>query len=72
MSRIAPVWWVSSIRLVGMVLSGPATGPFEGEPVRTVSPENVFYVPEKPHDSWVVGDELFVSIHFLNADQYAK
>jgi len=68
MSRIAPVWWVSSIRLVGMVLSGPATVAFEGEPVRTVSPENVFYVPKKPHDSWVVGDEPHLSLRFLGAE----
>jgi hypothetical protein len=51
-----------------MVLSGPATVAFEGEPVRTVSPENVFYVPKKPHDSWVVGDEPHLSLRFLGAE----
>jgi hypothetical protein len=24
-----------------------------------------------PHDSWVVGDEPYVSLHFLGAEQYA-
>lgn len=24
------------------------------------------------HDSWVIGDEPYVSIHFLGADQYAS
>ncbi len=24
------------------------------------------------HDSWVVGDELYVSLHFMGADEYAK
>ena len=24
------------------------------------------------HDSWVVGNERYVSLHFLGADQYAK
>jgi hypothetical protein len=44
-----------------------ATVAFEGEPVRTVSPENVFYVPKKPYDSWVVGDEPHLSLRFLGA-----
>jgi quercetin dioxygenase-like cupin family protein len=29
-----------------------------------------FYVPPG-HDSWVVGDEPYVSLHFMGADQYA-
>jgi quercetin dioxygenase-like cupin family protein len=24
------------------------------------------------HDSWVVGDEPYVSLHFLGAEEYAK
>jgi len=24
-----------------------------------------------PHDSWVIGDEPYVSLHFLGADRYA-
>jgi hypothetical protein len=24
-----------------------------------------------PHDSWVVGDQPYVSLHFLGADHYA-
>jgi len=32
----------------------------------------VFYIPPAPHDSWVVGDEPYVSLHFLGAAQYAK
>ncbi len=24
------------------------------------------------HDSWVVGDEPYVSLHFMGADSYAK
>ncbi len=31
-----------------------------------------FYVPPDPHDSWVVGDEPYVSLHFLGAGAYAK
>jgi len=25
-----------------------------------------------PHDSWVIGDEPYVSLHFLGAEKYAK
>ena len=31
-----------------------------------------FEFPALPHDSWVVGDERYVSLHFLGADHYAK
>ena len=31
----------------------------------------VFYVPAEPHDSWVVGGEPYVSLHFLGAATYA-
>ena len=30
----------------------------------------MFHVPPG-HDSWVVGDEPYVSIHFMGADDYA-
>ena len=33
---------------------------------------DLFYVPPEPHDSWVVGDEPYVSLHFLGAETYAK
>jgi hypothetical protein len=32
----------------------------------------VFYIPAEPHDSWVVGDEPYVSLHFLGAGHYAR
>ncbi len=35
-------------------------------------PGDLFYVPPVRHDSWVVGDEPYVSFHFLGADQYAR
>jgi hypothetical protein len=28
-------------------------------------------IPPTPHDSWVVGDQPYVSLHFLGADHYA-
>ena len=57
---------------VGLVISGSATVAFENEPIQTVTPGTIFYVPKKVHDSWVIGDEPYVSIHFLGADHYAK
>ena len=31
----------------------------------------LFYIPPVPHDSWVVGDKPYVSLHFLGAGEYA-
>ena len=33
---------------------------------------DLFYAPPEPHDSWVVGDEPYVSLHFMGASSYAK
>ena len=57
---------------MGLVISGSAMVAFENEPIQTVIPGTLFYVPKKVHDSWVIGDEPYVSIHFLGADHYAK
>ena len=32
----------------------------------------MFHVPAVPHDSWVVGDRPYVSLHFMGADQYCE
>ena len=32
---------------------------------------DLFYIPPEPHDSWVVGDEPYVSLHFMGAEKYA-
>jgi uncharacterized RmlC-like cupin family protein len=40
--------------------------------VLEMRPGDLFYVPPEPHDSWVVGDQPYVSLHFLGADHYAK
>lgn len=29
-------------------------------------------IPPEPHDSWVVGDEPYVSLHFMGAEKYAR
>ena len=57
---------------IGMVISGRAVAAMIDGPVVELSPGASFYIPAKPHDSWVVGDEQYVSLHFLGADNYTK
>ena len=56
---------------LGMVLSGSATVDFKDGKIHTVNKGDIFYVSSRPHDSWVVGKENYISIHFLGADKYA-
>jgi hypothetical protein len=57
---------------VGMVLSGVATAAFDDGRVVELRAGNLFYIPAVPHDSWVVGDQPYVSLHFMGADHYAS
>jgi quercetin dioxygenase-like cupin family protein len=61
-----------SVEHVGMVLSGTATAALEDGRVFEMRVGEVFYIPPVPHDSWVVGNEPYVSLHFLGADHYAR
>ena len=56
---------------VGMVLSGRAMAAMKDGTEVELNAGSLFYVPPIPHDSWVIGDEPYVSLHFLGADQYA-
>jgi hypothetical protein len=58
---------------VGLVVSGCATAAMDGGQVFELRAGNLFYIPPGPpgHDSWVVGDEPYVSLHFLGAGGYA-
>ena len=60
------------IEHVGMVVSGRATAAMKDGEVYELSAGTIFYVPPEPHDSWVLGDEPYVSIHFLGAGSYTK
>ena len=57
---------------VGMVVSGCATAAFSDGRITEMRAGDLFYVPSEPHDSWVVGDEPYVSLHFMGAERYAK
>ena len=60
-----------SVEHVGLVLSGVATVAFDDRVIE-LRPGELFYVPPLPHDSWVVGNDPYVSLHFLGAERYAK
>ena len=57
---------------VGVVLSGTATVAFEDGRVITLNEGSVFHISGHPHDSWVVGDRPYVSLHLMGADSYAR
>jgi quercetin dioxygenase-like cupin family protein len=56
---------------VGLVVSGRATAAMDDGHVMEIKAGDVFYIAPG-HDSWVVGEEPYVSLHFLGAEQYAK
>jgi hypothetical protein len=57
---------------VGMVISGSTVAAFADGSQIELKPGNLFYIPPVAHDSGVVGDEPYVSLHFLGASHYAK
>ena len=57
---------------VGLVVSGRATVAFDDGRVIELRPGELFHVPPVPHDSWVVGDEPYVSLHLQGAGAYAR
>jgi hypothetical protein len=57
---------------LGLVLAGVATAALDDGRVVELRPGTLFYIPPIPHDSWVVGNEQYVSLHFLGADTYAS
>ena len=56
---------------VGMVMAGRATAAMDDGRVIEMRAGDVFYIAPG-HDSWVVGEEAYVSLHFLGAGEYAK
>jgi hypothetical protein len=56
---------------LGMAVSGRAAVRMADGTELVLAPGDLFAVPPG-HDSWVVGDEPYVSLHFLGADEYAR
>ena len=59
-----------SVEHVGIVVSGRAIAAMDNHAITEMRPGDVFHIAPG-HDSWVVGDEPYVSLHFLGADHYA-
>ena len=57
---------------VGLVVSGAATAAFDDGRVYELRAGQLFYIPPIPHDSWVVGDGPYVSLHLLGSERYAR
>lgn len=56
---------------VGLVLQGRAAIRMDDGEEVVVGPGDLFQVPPG-HDSWVVGDEPYVSLHLTGAETYAR
>jgi mannose-6-phosphate isomerase-like protein (cupin superfamily) len=70
--HVGPATGEKSCRVehVGMVVSGCATAAMDNGEIIEMRVGDIFYIPPG-HDSWVVGDEPYVSLHFMGADRYA-
>lgn len=60
-----------SVEHVGMVVSGRATAAMDDGRVMEMKPGDIFYIAPG-HDSWVVGNEPYVSLHIMGAQDYAR
>ena len=56
---------------VGLVFSGHAVVKMRDGSELTLGPGDLFNIAAG-HDSWVVGDEQYVSLHFTGADRYSR
>ena len=56
---------------VGLVVSGRAAVAMDNGQVFEIKAGDAFYIAPG-HDSWVIGDEPYVSLHFLGASRYAR
>jgi hypothetical protein len=55
---------------VGLVLAGQAAVKMDDGTEKVMQAGEFFYVPPG-HDSWVVGDEPYVSLHIMGSEDYA-
>jgi quercetin dioxygenase-like cupin family protein len=71
--HVAPVAGTRSCQVshVGLVVSGRAKVLMDDGREEDLTPGDLFVIAPG-HDSWVVGSEPYVSLHFLGADSYAK
>jgi len=55
---------------VGLVISGRAAVKMDDGEERVMEPGDLFFVPPG-HDSWVVGNEPYISLHVRDSENYA-
>ena len=55
---------------VGLVLEGRVAVQMDDGTTYELGPGDFFYVPPG-HDSWVIGDAPYASLHLVGADDYA-
>jgi quercetin dioxygenase-like cupin family protein len=60
-----------AVEHMGMVVSGAPQRRLDDGRVFEMEAGDVFYIAPG-HDSWVVGDEPYVSIHLMGAEAYAS
>ncbi len=72
--HVAPVAGsaLCGVEHVGLVISGRAVAAFQDGSVMELTAGQLFHIPALPHDSWVMGDEPYVSLHFIGAEHYTK
>jgi hypothetical protein len=61
-----------TVEHVGMVLSGRAAVAYADGRQDELAPGTLFYIPPLPHDSWVIGDQPYISLHFQGAADYSR
>src|SRR5271170_791684 len=57
---------------LGYVVSGRGTAAFDDGRIFELNAGSLFHIPAIPHDSWVIGDEPYISLHLLGASDYAS
>jgi hypothetical protein len=60
-----------TVEHVGLVLEGAAMAAMDDGRNIELKAGMLFYVPSDPHDSWVIGNQRYVSLHLLGAEGYA-
>jgi quercetin dioxygenase-like cupin family protein len=60
-----------AVEHVGIVISGRATAAMDDGNIIEMKAGDIFYIAPG-HDSWVVGDEPYVSLHLMGASDYAQ
>jgi hypothetical protein len=61
-----------TVEHLGYVISGGATAAFDDGRIFELRAGQMFYIGPEPHDSWVLGEEPYVSLHLMGAGKYAK